>query len=236
MIVEEKKKVFSSFFYPVVLIILLWGIKLFELEYSVRLVEYGLFPRSISGLKGILLSPLIHSDTKHLFNNSVPLLFMGASLFFFYRKVAFRVVSMIVLVGGFWTWISAREAFHIGASGLVYGLFGFLLVSGFVRRHKALMSISFLVAFIYGSLVWGILPIDYKISWEGHLWGLLAGMAMAFYYRREGPQREVYQWEEEDDDEEDDEDAAWKQSQEDQKVTVQYHFRHQRSDENNKEP
>ena len=225
---EENKKVFSSFFYPLIFVAVLWVVKLIEWEGGIDFRDYGLYPRTLTGLRGIVLSPLIHADFKHLFNNSVPLALMGASLFYFYRKVAFRVLLMIILAGGIWTWISARESYHIGASGVVYGLFGFLLVSGFVRRHKALMAISFLVAFIYGSLVWGILPIDYKISWEGHLWGMLAGMALAFYYRKEGPQREVYRWEEEDEEDEDENgDEEWKQAgrEPQQQIEIRYHIK-----------
>lgn len=190
---------FYSLFYPVIIVLIIWTIEIFQELSGFNLSDYGLFPRSIKGLRGIIFSPFLHSDYNHLINNSVPLLIMGASLFYFYRKIALRVLLLIVLIGGLWTWISARPSYHIGASGLVYGLFGFLLISGFLRKNKSLMSISFLVAFIYGSMVWGILPIDYKISWEGHLWGLLSGMAMAVYYRKEGPQAEKYQWEEDED-------------------------------------
>ena len=125
------------------------------------------------------------------------MLILGWSLFHFYKEVAWKIIVWVVIMGGFWTWISARESVHIGASGLVYGMFSFLLVSGFIRRHKQLISISFLVAFLYGSLVWGLLPIDYRISWESHFWGFVAGISLAIYYRKIGKQREQHQWDEE---------------------------------------
>jgi membrane associated rhomboid family serine protease len=195
----EKRKIITSVLYPLLLVAIMWLVEFLEQQSGRNFVFFGLYPRTLLGLRGVLLSPFIHSDMNHLINNSIPLLIMGSALVYFYRKVAFKLFFMIVIIGGLWTWISARPSYHIGASGLVYGLFGFLLASGFIRRHKGLMSLSFLVAFIYGSMVWGILPIDYKVSWEGHLWGLAAGIALAFYFRKRGPQREVYVWEEDED-------------------------------------
>jgi hypothetical protein len=100
----------------------------------------------------------------------------------------------VYLISGVWLWIGGRANFHIGASGLVYALFGFLFLSGFIRKHLKLMALSMLVIFLYGSLVWGIFPIDEKVSWEGHLFGLLAGMTVAFVYRKQGPQKPKYSW------------------------------------------
>jgi membrane associated rhomboid family serine protease len=222
----EKRKVLVSFVYPFLFVLTLWLVEWAEIAQERSFVTYGLFPRTLSGLRGIFLSPFIHSDFNHLFNNSVPLLIMGTALFYFYRKVALRLTLLIIIAGGVWTWISARPSYHIGASGLVYGLFGFLLVSGFIRRHKGLMSLSFLVAFIYGSLVWGVLPIDYNISWEGHLWGLLAGVALAYYFRKQGPQREVHQWEEEDEEDDDESDQSyWQSNDADSVIQVRYDVR-----------
>ena len=101
------------------------------------------------------------------------------------------------LLAGFYTWISARHSYHIGASGLVYALFGFIFISGFIRKYIPLIALSFLVAFLYGSLVWGILPWKQGVSWEGHFWGLFVGLILAIFYRKQGPQKKVYQWEEE---------------------------------------
>ncbi len=194
---KEVSRFFKAATYPVLFVIILWLIKVIEIEIHRNFVNYGLYPRDINGLRGILLAVFIHSDWKHLFNNSVPLLILGWAVFYFYREVAWRVILWVILMGGFWTWISARESFHIGASGLLYGLFAFLLFSGFIRRNTQLLSISFLVAFLYGSLVWGLLPIDYKTSWESHLWGFIAGAALAIYYRKIGKQREKHVWNEE---------------------------------------
>jgi membrane associated rhomboid family serine protease len=101
------------------------------------------------------------------------------------------------LLSGFWLWLSGREAYHIGASGIVYGLSAFLFFSGIIRRHTGLMAVSLVVVFLYGGLVWGIFPLFVKMSWEAHLSGLMAGTLMAFYFRKEGTQRKVYEWDDE---------------------------------------
>jgi membrane associated rhomboid family serine protease len=177
--------------------------------FEISFVNYGVYPRKLKGLVGIITSPLIHSDINHLFNNSFPILILGTAIFFFYKKIALRLVAWIYLMVGIWTWVSAREAYHIGASGLIYGLFSFLLVSGFLRRNNRLIALSFFVVMVYGSMVWGVFPIKINISFEGHLWGFVAGIVLAFYYRKQGPQKEEFVWDEEDE-LDDDENAYWK--------------------------
>lgn len=176
-------------------------VKLIEVQFDLRFVSYGILPRNLSGLKGILFSPFIHGDWNHLINNSIPILFLGWFLFYFYKDIALKVIFWSFIMSGLYTWISARTSYHIGASGMVYALFGFLFFSGFVRRHLQLIALSFLVAFLYGSLVWGILPWDESISWEGHFWGLFVGIILAFYYRKKGPQRKVFEWPDEEEEE-----------------------------------
>ena len=192
----EKKKFFYSFLFPALFVALLWIIHGIAFYAKIELTSFGILPRSLDGLKGILFSPLIHGDLNHLFNNSVPLILLGWALFYFYRQVAFKVAFWSYILAGFYTWISARTSYHIGASGLVYALFGFLFISGFIRKYTPLIALSFLVAFLYGSLIWGILPWDKSMSWEGHFWGLFVGLILAFFYRKQGPQRKVFQWDE----------------------------------------
>lgn len=133
---------------------------------------------------------------------------------------------------GIWTWIYAREAYHIGASGLLYGLFSFLLVSGFIRRNKQLISLSFAVIFLYGSLVWGLFPIDVKISFEAHVWGFVAGIVLAIYYRNQGPQKIEHHWDEEN--EKIDDDPYWMEgiSIEPKEIKVNYIFKPDTKKEN----
>jgi hypothetical protein len=111
---------------------------------------------------------------------------------------------------GFGSGWGGRESYHIGASGLVYGLTTFLFFSGMFRRDIKLMALSMLVVFLYGGMVWGIFPLFIGISWEAHLFGAFSGLLFAFVYRMEGPQRKVYAWENETDDEADEPDAYWK--------------------------
>jgi membrane associated rhomboid family serine protease len=205
----DKRKFFFSILFPFLFVVLIWLIKAVEITFDVSFVEFGIYPRKWSGLLGILFMPFIHGDYNHLFNNSVPLLILGSSLFYFYRPVAFKVIFWSIIMSGLWTWISARDSYHIGASGLVYSLFGFLFVSGFIRKHYRLIAISFLVAFLYGSMIWGIFPIDYKVSYEGHFWGLFAGLILAYIYRNVGLKKVEYVWTNEDERSEDDPDAYW---------------------------
>lgn len=159
----------------------------------------GIHPRTIEGLLGIITFPLIHGGWDHLFSNSVPLVVLGTAIFYFYRPIALRSIGMIYLSHSIMVFIAARSVIHIGASGLVYGFAAFLLTSGIFRKERALMALSMLVIFLYGGMIWGVLPIREGVSWEGHLFGALAGVLTAYHYRNEGPQRQPYAWEEEDD-------------------------------------
>jgi membrane associated rhomboid family serine protease len=222
---EEKNRWLSSVAVPLLFVSLMWLVELCEKEFRLDFTSWGILPRTVSGLRGILAGPFIHGDWNHLINNSIPLLILGTALFYFYREVALRVGFLSFLLAGLYTWISARSAYHIGASGLVYALFGFLLISGFLRRYIPLIALSFLVAFLYGSLIWGVLPWKKEVSWEGHFWGLFIGIVLAIFYRKKGPQRKVYHWEEEDDSEEE---AYWLQEEKRpnsyKQEEVVYHF------------
>ncbi len=123
----------------------------------------------------------------HLFSNTVPLLILGSVMFYFYRPIAFQVFFWVYLMTGIWVWVAARDAYHIGASGLVYGFLTFLFFSGVFRKDTRLLSISLFVAFLYGGTMYGILPITKGISWESHLMGSLAGLVTAYHFRKEGP-------------------------------------------------
>lgn len=233
MEVQEKRKIFFSFFYPSLFVLLLWLIKLLEYHFTLDFSSWGILPRSLSGLKGLIFSPMLHGDFNHLINNSIPLLILGSTLFYFYSSLAFRIVLLSWFTAGLYTWISARANYHIGASGLVYSLFGFLLISGFLRKNSSLISISFLVAFLYGSLIWGILPWDYKVSWEGHFWGLFIGLVLAIFYRKKGPQPKKYSWDFENEEAEEDEEldllqentGPTKQSNSTQFYDFEYHYK-----------
>jgi len=198
----EKKRFFLSLVFPFILILLIWLVWFVETTLQLDFAIYGIFPRKLSGLRGILFAPFIHAGFKHLFDNTIPLLTLLSAIFYFYRDLAFRILLLIWLMVGLWVWVAGREAYHIGASGLVYGFASFLFFSGIFRKHIPLMAISLLVVFLYGSMIWGLFPIVPEISYESHMLGAIAGVMLAFHYRKFGPQRPTYEWEK--DEEEDD--------------------------------
>jgi len=183
----QRGRIGRSAILPALVLVLLWSVFLLDKGLGLDLYRWGVLPRSITGLAGVAFSPFIHGDIEHLFNNSVPLFLLGWALMYFYPRNAGPVVLVTWLVSGLWVWISARGNYHIGASGVVYGLAAFLFFSGVFRRQRTLMALSLLVVFLYGSMVWGIFPIVPRISWESHLWGGVAGTFMAWLYRAVPP-------------------------------------------------
>lgn len=198
------KQILSTIFYPLLFLVSIWVVFFIERFYDLNFVQLGILPRSFNGLIGVVTSVFIHSNLDHITSNSFPLLILGMMLFYFYKKIAKATFIWIWLVSGIWLWLGGRNGeqhpvYHIGASTLIYGLATFLFFSGVFRRHLRLMVVSALVVFLYGSIMWGVFPLKTEISWEGHLFGALAGILVAFNYRKEGPQRRVYHWEEEED-------------------------------------
>jgi membrane associated rhomboid family serine protease len=197
-----RKKLLLSMFIPGMFIIFMWLVKIIEVLFEIDLSGFGIFPQTAKGLPGIIFSPFIHADFNHLFSNSLPLFFLSVALFYFYSEVALRVFIWTFFLTGLLVWIAGREAWHIGASGLVYGLASFLFFSGIIRRYFRLIALSLLVVFLYGSMVWGIFPGIYKnVSWESHMLGFFSGVVLAVGYRKEGPQKPVYEWLEEEEEE-----------------------------------
>ena len=192
---KEKKKIISTLFIPFLFLLIMWLVKIIEVNFQFSFIRYGVFPQRIDGLKGILFSPFIHKDFTHLINNSYPILILGGMLFTIYRKIAAQLFVWLYFIAGFWLWVIGRPSFHIGASGLIYALASFLLVSGIIRKNPRLTAASMLVIFLYGSMIWGLLPTKNPISWEGHLAGFISGIFVAIFYRNEGPKPKKYQWE-----------------------------------------
>ena len=183
-------------------ILAIWMVFLFQQNSNFNFSKLGVLPRSSNGLLGILTSIFVHADFDHIASNTLPILILGMMLFFFYKKIAKTAFFWIWLISGIWLWIGGRNnanypIYHIGASTLIYGLATFLFFSGVFRRHLRLMVVSALVVFMYGSIMWGIFPFKEEMSWEGHLFGALAGVLVAFNYRKDGPQQKVYVWDEE---------------------------------------
>jgi membrane associated rhomboid family serine protease len=209
----EKKKLFSSVYIPFILLFMMWLVKVVEIGFGISLSWLGVQPLQISGIPGIILSPFLHGDIQHLMANSVSFMVLAVALFYFYREISIRVLIGIWLLSGMFIWFSGQEtSVHIGASSLIYGLASFLFVSGAIRRDTRLAALAMVVAFLYGSIIWGVFPDFFpkkNISWEGHLGGFVSGIILAIYYRKTGPKRKKYTWEYEEEGEVDDEDAYW---------------------------
>ncbi len=194
-----RKKLLLSIIIPGIFISIMFLVKLTEILFESDFSIYGIYPLQISGLKGIIFSPFIHADFNHLLNNSLSLFFLSVALFYFYSEVAVKIFVWTYFLSGLLVWIAGREAWHIGASGLVYGLASFLFFSGIIRRYFRLIALSLLIVFLYGSMVWGLFPGIYlNVSWESHMLGFFSGIVLAIWYRNEGPQIPVYTWLDED--------------------------------------
>ncbi len=171
---------------------------------------WALKPLSLNGLKGIVSTPLLHGSWDHLFSNMLPLLVLGTAMFYFYGSIAKSLIFWLYLLTHISLWIMGRTTYHIGASGLVYSFAFFLMLSGFIRRSKSLKALSFVVIFLYGSLVWGIFPLNPEHSWEGHLAGLISGITLALVYRKDGPMNDPKpNYDDEEDDAEGDGPKYW---------------------------
>ena len=167
-------------------VMLLWIVKAFELATETSFTSLGVYPRTLGGSIGIFTGPLVHADVFHLLSNSLPIILLGILLFYFYHRIAIEIFIWIYLVTGFWTWLIARDAYHIGASGIVYGMASFLFFSGIIRKSRRLMTISAIIIFLYGGMIYGIVPnaVEANVSWESHLMGGLVGLLLAFLFRK----------------------------------------------------
>ena len=164
-------------------------------RFMLDLYRFGILPRHIEGLFGVVASPVLHGSLTHISNNTLPLMALGAGIYFFYPRIAAVVIVTSWIASGLVVWIIGRESYHIGASGLIYALAGFIFLSGLLRRQGNLLALSLLVVFLYGGLVWGVFPIKENVSWEAHIAGAASGFALAIHFRNFGPRRKKYSWE-----------------------------------------
>lgn len=193
---QPGKDIFSKLIIPLTFPLVIWIIHLIALVFSINLGPLGVLPRSFSGMIGILTSPLIHGSFSHLISNTAPLIILGISIFYFYPKSAYRSFIIIYLGTGLLVWLLGREVYHIGASGIVYGYVSFLFFNGLFKKDNKSVALSLLVVFMYGGLVWGILPGMKGISWESHFFGAVMGLIAAFIFRKIDPPKK-YDWEDE---------------------------------------
>ena len=186
---------------PLFSTLIIWFVFWMDIKFDFDFVQNGIYPRTFSGLQGILFSPFIHADIEHLYNNSLPLFALLAALQFFYRKQSIKVLVFGIALSGAITWVIARNSYHIGASGLIYVLFSFIFFKGIQTKHIRLVALSLAVIVVYGGLVWYIFPTPEvlgknSISWEGHLSGLLAGFVLTLILKTNEFKRiPKYDWE-----------------------------------------
>lgn len=194
---NTKQQFLQSLFISAIWILILWFIWGIGYFTNSSLAHWGILPRKASGLIGIISSPFIHSASyDHLLSNSVPLFILWSSVHYFYRPISWRVLGSIVLITGIWVWAAARPAYHIGASGVVYGLAFFLFFSGVFRKDRVSLAIALIVVMFYGGMVWGVFPNRPNVSWEAHLFGALSGILLAYFYRNKIIlAKKYYSWE-----------------------------------------
>ena len=165
--------------------VVMWGVYLVEALADLDFGAYGIKPRELFGLRGVLFAPLIHANFDHLISNSAPMFVLTFIVTYFYRRVAMRSIVMIYLLTGFAVWLFARDVWHIGMSGVVYGLLGFILGCGIFRRSLKSIILALVVMVLYGGFLSGVLPTDMGISWESHLLGVVVGIFTAYWYKEE---------------------------------------------------
>ena len=163
----------------------MWIVFLFEIDYGYNLNEYGIYPRTLIGLRGILFSPFIHGDVEHLMNNTIAFFVLTLLLRYFFDKNYLKIFVYGMLMSGLLTWAIGRPSYHIGMSGVIYMLVSFIFTKGFFSKNYRLIALSLFIVFSYGSMIWYVIPIDAKISWEGHLSGLIVGVLFSFFFKNE---------------------------------------------------
>jgi len=168
-----------------------------EIRFHLNLDQFGIYPRTFSGLIGVVCSPFLHGNLEHLYNNSIPLLILLTALRYFYRDEFFKILVNGILLSGLITWVIGRESIHIGASSLIYVLVSFIFFKGIRTKYYRLVALSLLVVLVYGSMIWYIFPnIEEGISWEGHLAGLITGFVFALIYKTPEYKKLIkYDWE-----------------------------------------
>ncbi len=181
----SKKPIPSYLYFPLLIVIAISLSFAIDKGFNLNLYRYGIYPHRIKNLSGILFWNFIHSDFKHLINNIITLYILTALLFYYYKKYAWKILFIGTFVLGLLTWSIGRESYHVGVSGVNYMLVSFLFFAGIVSKYYRLMAVSLLVVLLYGSLIWLMLPIIDKISWEGHISGFFTGIFFVIYYKND---------------------------------------------------
>lgn len=190
--------------YPLLFLLFIWMVFWFEGRFGYDFSHYGIYPQTLKGLRGVLLSPFIHGSLNHIYHNTIPLFVLSMALFYFYKPIAWKVIFFGILISGFLTWLIGRPSYHIGASGLIYVLVSFTFFKGIFSKYYRLVALSLLVVFLYGSMIWYTMPIKEGVSWEGHLSGLITGLLFALFFKGHIIIPKKYVWERDNYNEDDD--------------------------------
>lgn len=194
----------SIIVYPLMILFAIWLVFWYQVRIDSGIKAFGIRPQEIEGLLGIVTSPFLHGDINHIYNNSIPLFVLTMALFYFYNKIAWKVLGLGILCSGFLTWLIASNGNHIGASGIVYVLVSFMFFKGIFAKYYRLIALSLLVIFLYGSMIWYVFPIKSGMSWEGHLSGLITGFVFALIFRKQVAKPKRFKWGKTDYNEDDD--------------------------------
>lgn len=177
--------------FPFLFLLMMWVVHITKFFTTVNLAYLGIYPRHIAGLKGIVAAPLVHGDWQHLISNTVPFAALSAIIFLFYRRIAVKSFLLIYILTGLMVWLFARPVYHIGASGIVYGLVSFVFWNGIFRRSLKSIALALVILVMYSGYFLGVVPGQVGISWESHLCGALAGIVVAYLFKN------TVEWDEE---------------------------------------
>ena len=184
----DRRRIYNALVLTIGCLVLVWGVFLIDLQFDLGLNRYGNRPLKIRGLIGIFSMAFLHGGWSHIWGNTVSFFTLSVMLLYFYRGIGPKVLFWSWAGSGLLLWTSGAAGNHIGLSGVVYALAAFLFLSGVIRKHTVLMRVALVVVFLYGSIVWGVFPIEVGVSWEGHLTGACVGGLLALVLKREGPQ------------------------------------------------
>ncbi len=173
----------NSFIFALMIVAAMWAVFIVNALVPIDFNQFGIIPRQVEGIKGILFAPFLHGSLAHIVSNTIPMLVLATVLFWFYRNIAVRVLLLSAVMGGLLVWVFGRTAFHIGASGVIFALVGFLIASGIFRKKIKALLLAIGIFFFYGGIVWGVLPTQPGVSWESHLFGFLSGIALAYLFK-----------------------------------------------------
>jgi len=172
-----KKKTFLEAFKIIFyLVLIIWIVEIINLVFAHQFYIWGIMPRNLEGMRGIVLHPFIHGSLQHAILNTMPLIVLGSFVALEGKAAFLNITIKIILIGGFLLWLMGRPSFHVGASLLIFGYFGFILAHAYYRKSLSAIAIAAVTLFLYGGIIYGIVPMDNQVSWEGHLFGLIAGI------------------------------------------------------------